>query len=269
MRRVRRRTRRDSLIRSRRSDLIPAFSSGIFLNQGLTCWLLVSVQQFKQISGWTFEGRGFWSSSHPQVSFSSHIFHCKILILWQLFSILLLFSKRRRAPSWFPYSLFSWEPNCSTREWGAREGRKGGREGRGKGRRVRRAGQIKGVERYAVRPPEGMMSGPAKTRGREKECEERGRRRMVKGRDEEVIGITIEWKRIGGIFAFIQNLRIVVPHVGLVLLSAAYTILGAAIFHHVCRLPIFLIVNDLSGRWGSVRNGASNIPTSDHTLDRW
>ncbi|KAF8387433.1 twk-13 [Pristionchus pacificus] len=29
-----------------------------------------------------------------------------------------------------------------------------------------------------------------------------------------------------------KNLRIVVPHVGLVLLSAAYTILGAAIFHH-------------------------------------
>uniref|UniRef100_A0A915A897 Potassium channel domain-containing protein n=1 Tax=Parascaris univalens TaxID=6257 RepID=A0A915A897_PARUN len=29
-----------------------------------------------------------------------------------------------------------------------------------------------------------------------------------------------------------QNLRIVLPHVGLVILSAAYTILGAAIFHH-------------------------------------
>jgi hypothetical protein len=30
----------------------------------------------------------------------------------------------------------------------------------------------------------------------------------------------------------VQNLRIALPHVGLVILSAAYTIMGAAIFHH-------------------------------------
>lgn len=30
----------------------------------------------------------------------------------------------------------------------------------------------------------------------------------------------------------LQNLRIALPHIGLVILSAAYTIMGAAIFHH-------------------------------------
>uniref|UniRef100_A0A158PET2 Ion_trans_2 domain-containing protein n=1 Tax=Angiostrongylus costaricensis TaxID=334426 RepID=A0A158PET2_ANGCS len=36
-----------------------------------------------------------------------------------------------------------------------------------------------------------------------------------------------EWKQNS-----LQNLRIVLPHVGLVILSATYTLLGAAIFHH-------------------------------------
>ncbi|ETN83422.1 hypothetical protein NECAME_07377 [Necator americanus] len=52
--------------------------------------------------------------------------------------------------------------------------------------------------------------------------------------DGGVFGLMGSWTgtRRQRLFNSEENLRIALPHVGLVILSAAYTLLGAAIFHH-------------------------------------
>uniref|UniRef100_A0AC34F8N4 Uncharacterized protein n=1 Tax=Panagrolaimus sp. ES5 TaxID=591445 RepID=A0AC34F8N4_9BILA len=78
---------------------------------------------------------------------------------------------------------------------------------------------------------------------------------------------------------WIHNLRIVIPHIGLVILSSLYTIFGATVFHHLEQPYELQIRNDTTVRvyalkrriiaqlWTLIHDNSTTVPNFDEWSD--